>query len=54
MKHIPLRGGDERDILAGARRIYCYTHRPGVCRKAKRSYNRRFRRAARAEAMKEE
>ena len=42
-----LKGGDEYDILTRARRRYCYTNKPGVCRKVKRRFNRRMRRETR-------
>lgn len=40
---IPLKGGDEQDVLTKARKHFCYTQRPGTCKIAKRSYNRRLR-----------
>jgi len=41
---IPMRGGLEYDVFSGWRRMLCYTSRPGVCKRAKRAYNRRLRR----------
>ena len=43
MKRIPLKGGDEYDALTSARKYYCYLDRPGVAKKIKRKYNKRFR-----------
>ena len=40
---IPLRNGDEYDALTKARYYYKYLTKPGKIRKAKRSYNKRFR-----------
>lgn len=34
----------EQDVLTSWRRVYCYTRRPGVCRKVKNWSNRRDRR----------
>jgi hypothetical protein len=40
----PARTGYEQDVVSRrARRIYCYTKRPGVCAYAKRSIRRRER-----------
>lgn len=47
---VPLKGGDEQDVLTDWRRWYTYTHRAGVCAAVKRRYNRRLRRAAKAGA----
>jgi len=33
----------EADVLTDARKYYCYTSRPGVCKKIKRAYNKRER-----------
>jgi hypothetical protein len=41
---IPLKTGDEQDALTKARYYYKYLSRPGKIKKAKRSYNKRFRR----------
>jgi len=38
----PIKSGFEEDAIY-ARRIYKFTQRPGVCRKAKRQINRRAR-----------
>lgn len=43
---IRLTCGLEYDVLTRARHQYCYTQKPGVCKYAKRKYNRRLRRAA--------
>jgi len=40
---IPLKGGDEYDALTKARKFYCYLTKPGVVKKIKRKYNKRFR-----------
>lgn len=48
-----LKGGDEWDILAGARSIYKFTERPGVCRAVKNKYARRQRRIVRQEIRRE-
>jgi hypothetical protein len=40
---IPLKGGDEQDALTKARKWYKYLDRPGVVKKIKRQYNKRFR-----------
>jgi hypothetical protein len=44
---IPARGGREEDVFSGWRRVLCYTKRPHVCQRAKRSYSRRLRKLAR-------
>jgi hypothetical protein len=41
---IPLRGGDEYDVLSRSRRIHVYAVQPGVAARVKRRYRRRFRR----------
>ena len=42
---IPMKGGDEYDLLSKkSRKVHMCASKPGVCRKAKRSYNRRVRR----------
>lgn len=41
---VALKGGLECDVFSGWRLVLCYTLRPGVCKKAKRAYNRRVRR----------
>lgn len=48
-KRIPARGGAEEDVFTGWRRVLCYTLRPGVCKRVKRSYWRRFRRLVKRE-----
>lgn len=40
---LPLKSGDEQDILTRARKRYKYTGRAGVCAEVKRQYNRRVR-----------
>ena len=42
---IKMRGGFENDVFSGWRKLLCYTKKPGVCKKAKRQYNKRFRKA---------
>ena len=44
MQRIPLKGGDEYDILTNARKYYKYAGRAGVCKKVKKQYNKRYRR----------
>ena len=41
---ISLRGADEYDALTKARHYYKYLTKAGVAKKAKKSYNKRFRR----------
>jgi hypothetical protein len=43
---IKLANGNEQDVFTGWRKMYCYTHRPGVCQSIKRGYNRRLRHKA--------
>lgn len=33
----------ELDVFTGWRKMLCYTQRPGVCKRIKRSYRRRVR-----------
>ena len=40
---IPLKGGDEFDVLTKARKMYKYLERSKVAKKIKRKYNKRFR-----------
>jgi hypothetical protein len=40
---MPMNPSCEADVLTDARKYYCYTSRPGVCKKIKRSYNKRER-----------
>ena len=40
---IPTKGGLEDDVLSGWRRVLCYTSKPGICKKAKKRYNKRKR-----------
>ncbi len=49
MKRIPLKGGAEFDALTSWRRVLCYLDRPGVAKKIKRKYNKRFRAHAKQE-----
>lgn len=37
------KGGFEADVFSRWRRFLCYTQRAGVCKKAKRKWNKRFR-----------
>lgn len=48
---IPLKGGAEHDVFSGWRRVLCYTSRAGVCKSVKRKYNKRLRKAIKAEVM---
>lgn len=48
---IPLKGGDEQDVFSGWRKVLCYTSRAGVCKAVKRKYNKRLRKAMKAEVM---
>lgn len=41
---IPLKGGDEQDMLSPWRKVLKCADRPGMAKKAKRSYNKRVRR----------
>ena len=49
---IKYKSGFWQDVFH-ARRWYCYTQRPGVCKKAKREYNRAVRRKLKEEQVKE-
>ena len=40
----PMNSGEEYDVLTNARKFYCYTQRPKVCKKVKRAYNKKERR----------
>ncbi|NND23846.1 MAG: hypothetical protein HKN86_04050 [Acidimicrobiia bacterium] len=40
---IKLKGAAEDDALTSARKFYCYLTKPGVVKKIKRQYNKRFR-----------
>ena len=42
-ERIPLKGGAEFDALTSARKFYCYLTKPGIAKKIKRQYNKRFR-----------
>jgi hypothetical protein len=44
MKRKPMNNGEEFDVLTKARKFYCYTQRPKVCKKIKRAYNKKERR----------
>ena len=48
-----LKGGFEYDALTGWRKVLCYMQRPGIAKAAKAKYNRRQRRLARAQILKE-
>jgi len=39
-----MNNGEEFDVLTKARKYYCYTQRPKVCKKIKRAYNKKERR----------
>lgn len=45
-----IKGWLEQDVHTRWRRLYCYTQRPGVARKAKALSNRRERREGKREA----
>lgn len=48
MTRIPYKSGFEQDVFSSrARQSYCYTQRAGVCKKAKKQYNKRLRKAVR-------
>jgi len=47
IKRIPLKDGDEQDVLTGWRYAYLYTRKPGVCKRVKKKYNKRFRKIIR-------
>ena len=49
MKRIPMKGGDEYDALTSWRHVLCYLGRPGVVKKIKRKYNKRFRKEGKKE-----
>lgn len=51
-KRIPLKSGDEYDALTRARRYLVYLTRPGVAKRIKRAYNRRFRRVVKQDTNK--
>lgn len=42
-ERIPLKGGDEFDALTGWRKYLKVFDRPGLAKKSKRKYNKRFR-----------
>jgi len=46
---IPMKGGFEEDVFSGWRKVLCYTQRAGVCKKAKKKYNKRVRRITKKE-----
>lgn len=46
----PAKGGLEQDVFSAWRKFLCYTQRPGVCKKAKKQNNRRFRKKGKREA----
>jgi hypothetical protein len=43
MTREPAKGGFEQDVFSRWRKFLYYTQRPGVCKKAKKQNNRRFR-----------
>lgn len=49
MKREPCRSGYEQDCIY-ARRVYCYTQKPGVVSAAKRAIRRRERRQGQQQA----
>ena len=51
MKRIKLGSGDEQDVLTPARKYYKYLEKPGSCKKIKKKYNKRFRKACKTELM---
>ncbi len=46
---IRMKGGLEVDVFTGWRKVLCYTQRAGVCKKAKRKYNKRVRKQIKLE-----
>lgn len=51
-RRLPLKGGDEYDVVVGRgrwRKYLCWTQRPGACKWVKNKINRRERRDGRAE-----
>lgn len=50
---IPMKGGAEWDALTPARKYYVYLANSKVVKSIKRGYNKRFRRAGKAELNKE-
>lgn len=42
-ERIPLKGGAEEDALTPARKWYKYLTKPGIVKKIKKKYNKRFR-----------
>lgn len=53
MTREPCRSGYEQDCIY-ARRVYCYTQRPGVVSAAKRAIRRRERRSGQRETREQE
>lgn len=47
----PIIDWDEEDVFTRARKYYCYTQRPGVCKWVKNKANRRDRRNAKLEIL---
>jgi hypothetical protein len=41
-----IKTGDELDLVTRCRRVLCFMHRPGVCRRIKNAINRRARYSA--------
>lgn len=52
-QRIPLKSGFEYDCLTEARKFYKYVRKPGVVRKAKKQYRKRFRRMEKVLCKKE-
>lgn len=44
-----MKGGFEQDVFTGWRKVLCYTQNAGVCKKAKKQYNKRVRRQIKLE-----
>lgn len=52
-ERIPLKGGDEFDALSTARKYYVYLSHPGVAKKIKQRYNKRFRKKQKQDIKKD-
>lgn len=48
-RRMPVRSGDEHDVVSGWRRVLCVFHKAGVAAKTKRRLRRRERREAKYE-----
>ncbi len=53
MKRIPLKGGDEYDALTGWRRFLNYLAKSGRKKAMRKKYNKRFRKAVKADTRKQ-